>query len=363
MIITPLPNIEQSDSTSVLSIVLFYKEQYETVLAENSNLREQLAECHEQIDEMLERVDRAKASRSKLEQQQDHAGRLRSNKHLSGNQKHILSYVVERIRKNAIDERSLTRFDLHDIQEHTGISQWTISKELKRLETYGAIGRYDEYVEKTKKGRKVDVDHIWLELRDILVQSPEDIVAPGENGRNNGGKRERCPICHSENVQRIYHTRCNDCGHEDIRYPLTQEQQEQLTDLDEALTTALPELPEMCPTKEKHNAFDLQPQLPEQTALENETSTDEKHYAFETQTNDEDLAAEIFTEESTDEKHNAFGCTCCDDIPEKPEGTCWHCQAINAYEWNHLHQYWYCQWCYTPITKAKCSQTKAVCVS
>jgi hypothetical protein len=237
--------------------------QHGQLKGENSHLREQNAELVEQTEHLTTYVDHLLDRCNDYEEEKRYHKELRGNAAMSGNQKVILSAIREEIRNRRVDQEGPTRFDLAELAKQTGTSTRTVGREIARLEKWNVIGRIDEWVKKTKKGRKIEINHISLYLKES-AKHPADIEPTDGQKRNHGGKRERCQRCGSDNLTRVHHVRCRECGHERVKYPLTPEQ-EQVHQQVEHLPwyqaeMELPELPteEVAPEQEQDHGQDDQ---------------------------------------------------------------------------------------------------------
>jgi len=242
------------------------RKEQQYVAREQAHLESE-AEKDERIEELLREVAHYK-SLSKYyadtvewrRKEERYQRNLDAHEYLHGNVKTTLRAIRQSLLDKKLNPCEFSRVDLGDIAQKTGVTPGTISKHLEQLIDWGAFVRTDEYEEAIKKGRQVDVDHIFLAMTEAAAQSPLNVKPTEEHPEHQwGGHREYCKKCGSQNTRRIYHVQCLECGHEDVRYPLTDEQKQMFNDLDEALQEPeLPELPQLvAPESHTHQETDM----------------------------------------------------------------------------------------------------------
>lgn len=227
--------LEDVDIVQVLKHLSAVQELNELLQSENTRHLETIAEQDETIEllqidlsDRNQRIEQLELKIAYIEVDQDRHKRLSSSKHVSGNQKVILLAIEDEIKAKVADPQEFAHVDLMTIERKTGLAHSTICKEVHRLEEWGAFERDDTFVERQKKGRKIIVDKISLALTDLTMQSPEDISPGAGKTRNWGGGRLRCAKCKSENVRRLFHIQCLDCGHEYINRPSLEAKNDEL---------------------------------------------------------------------------------------------------------------------------------------
>jgi DNA-binding MarR family transcriptional regulator len=138
---------------------------------------------------------------------------LFSNPHLSPTHKLALRATRRAAeRSQTHDEQGKARVNLGIIAEQIGVSEDTVSRSLKLLESVGAINKETrhELQETGDLWRRVYVD-----INPTALEKPREL-AP-EQPRNHGGKRYICPACGSERVTiRKKITLVCSCGHESL---------------------------------------------------------------------------------------------------------------------------------------------------
>ena len=151
--------------------------------------------------------------------EQDKMRRLLSNKNLSSTQVRLFMVLINEVKRQRKELVNFNQIDVCQVEQHSGLSHSTISRELKRLESYGVFTRSDEFHERLKDGKRIIVDKVSIQFAESALSSPEEI-RPGEGQeRLHGGRPDRCAHCNSKKTRRIYHLICEECGHEDARYP------------------------------------------------------------------------------------------------------------------------------------------------
>jgi hypothetical protein len=184
-------------------------------------------ELEEQVKQLLddkhyfqERIDAYQEREERNREREERNRRLWTNEHLSGNHKIVLMHLeveASRLRPELTDQ---IRIDMSAVGKATGLSRYTVGDKVRDLARWGAIQKTTEAVQMQKKGKKIEVDLVSVALNELALAAPEDIRPVKEDGeeysRNHGGRRERCRRCKSENIQRVHHIRCLDCGDEYI---------------------------------------------------------------------------------------------------------------------------------------------------
>lgn len=169
---------------------------------------------------------------------------LRMHPRLKSTQKNVFAAVWSYIRHAAVNRQGFIHISFMNVARECAVSEKTVSKAINELVAYGAFYRDDEYERTIRNGQSVKIDHVLLMIPDAITTSPLNIQVPDELWKPQGGGNDRCsnPDCGSHRVQRIYHTVCLDCGHEDVRRPITDADRELLDELEEEVLLQLPEL-------------------------------------------------------------------------------------------------------------------------
>jgi len=228
---------ETTDSKNIILSQLL--SELEILKAENTELREERDQLQEEKEELINRYeDKLNFYHERvqeLEQDRYYRRNLAKNPYLSNTQKTVLDAIKDVIETGAPNNHGLVRVHYQDLRQRTNTSEKTIGKVVNQLEEWGALEREDIWIEQKRGDTKIKKDEIYLGLAPQAKLNPLNIKPSDQNfKRNHGGARDWCRKCGSQRVRRIYHLQCLDCGHEDIRYPITEDQQDLLDDLDEA---------------------------------------------------------------------------------------------------------------------------------
>jgi len=162
-------------------------------------------------DDLVERLERAEARISSLEENEHFLHDLISNPHLSPSQKLAMLVARDAIQKTGQSIEQLVEVDIAALGKSMGASRFTAGRAVTELAKMGGLAREARTeVSEGRNGKKKYRTRILLGLT-IWTGKPASI-RPTEP-RNHGGKREQCEKCGGENLEVYEAYICQDCGH------------------------------------------------------------------------------------------------------------------------------------------------------
>ena len=179
---------------------------------ELSEARARIREVEQQYRDEHTAYQRSERHAQGLRDELEYHYRVFGNVDLSAAGKIILICTRRKVRELRVDDSVETEVYTSAISEQAGVSRDTVGRELKnQLARSGAIN-YRTDKERLQSG--AFRTHSYVQLLP-LAENPEAI----EIERNQGGARQKCKVCGSEDLEVVTRVRCRHCNNIEWSWP------------------------------------------------------------------------------------------------------------------------------------------------